>query len=39
LPITENISKEEITLPMFPMMQEKDIEFIRTKILEYIKEN
>jgi dTDP-4-amino-4,6-dideoxygalactose transaminase len=36
LPKTENISKKIVTLPLHPLMQEKDINYILTTIIKFL---
>jgi len=37
LPITEEISERELTIPLYPSMKEEDINYVIEKIKEFFK--
>jgi len=38
LPITEEVAKREVTLPLYPSMTDKDVHRVSDVIVEYLKE-
>ena len=36
LPVTEDIARREVTLPLYPSMQEEDVHYVCDSIVEYI---
>jgi dTDP-4-amino-4,6-dideoxygalactose transaminase len=35
LPITEHIGKNEVTLPLHPLLKKEDVEYISNQIVEF----